>query len=119
MAQQARTRTRATKARPANKPLAPRIPWGRLLADTLGFVLLALSLVLLLSSLRPEGAVAETLGQYMGDVFGWLAPAAALWPGAVGLIVVAQRIAPRPWPWRQLAAAVAGSLAVLGLAAMV
>src|SRR5439155_6543729 len=62
--------------------------------------------------------VACPLDLLLGLTFGWLAPGAALWLGALGLICIAQRIALRPWPWKQLSAAAAASLALLALAAM-
>src|SRR4051812_2086330 len=102
MAQQARAKRRPVKGQPAASSLGSKIPWGRLGADALGFALLALGLTSLLSTLRAEGAVAGPLGRFLGLTFGWLAPGAALWLGALGLILIAQRIVPRPWPWKEL-----------------
>jgi S-DNA-T family DNA segregation ATPase FtsK/SpoIIIE len=120
MAQQARVKKRPARA-PAVAPAVPiaaRIPWGRLGVDALSFVLLALALTSLLASIQAEGAIAGPLGRFLGLTFGWFAPAAALWLGAIGLMLIAQRIAPRPWPVKRIAATAAASLAILGLAAL-
>src|SRR5437016_3317060 len=115
MAQQARAKRRTSRA--PDRP-GLRVPWGRIASEALGFALLALSLTAFLAIVHPEGAVAGPLGRFLSLTFGWLAPGAATWLGALGLIQVTRRIIPQPWPWKRVAAATAASLALLGLAAM-
>src|SRR5438105_15477465 len=112
MTQQAGARRRPTKAAPGGQGL--RIPWARLAADGIGFVLLAISLISLLSALHAEGAIAEPLGRFLALTFGWLGPIAALWPAVLALVVLSHRVAPGPWPWTRLTAAAFATLALLG-----
>src|SRR5581483_10851922 len=118
MAQQAGARRRPAKPAAGAGAQAPGFPWTRLILDGLGFALLALSLTSILSSLHAEGAIAEPLGRFLYLTFGWLGPIAAVWPGVIALILLAQRIAPRPWPRARLSAGAGAMLAALGLAAL-
>jgi len=75
---------------------------------------MGLSLTSLLALFRPEGSLAEPLNQLLSRTLGWVAAAAPVWLAAGSALLIARR--DQPWPWIRIAAAAAGTLALLGLA---
>jgi S-DNA-T family DNA segregation ATPase FtsK/SpoIIIE len=87
--------------------------WG---PDVCGLVLIAFSLVGLLALFRPEGMVAEPLGNFFRRGFGWLGGLILLWCGVLGVLVLSHRLHPSPWPWARTIAVIVGTLSLLALA---
>jgi S-DNA-T family DNA segregation ATPase FtsK/SpoIIIE len=83
-----------------------------------GLLLIAASLVALLSLFYPDGSLAEPLGRAMMLAFGWLAALLPVWIAGIGVLLVARNARPAPWPWIRLAAALLVSLSLLGIASL-
>src|SRR5262245_10666034 len=86
--------------------------------DACAFGFITLALVSSLAVIRPEGVVAEPIGQFLLGAMGRLALLAPVWMGALGILILALRESDQEWPRARLIAAAIGTLSLLGLTAM-